>query len=96
MNLKNKIDEYNQNVKELKEKLAQAQKAGNNEDIRLFTDRLHDVAYARYAIKSVYVETICEQFDISLRDMLDRVESNLDISKISDEYNVFVIAEKKT
>jgi hypothetical protein len=95
MDLKTKIDEYNQTVTELKEKLAQAQESHDKDQINTYTDRLKNVAYARYAIKSLYVETICKQLDIDLDAVIKQVDSHLDISKISDEYDVFVIAKKK-
>lgn len=96
MNLKIKIAEYNQQVAELKEKLAQAKDAGQADLVRIFTERLHDVASARYAIKSLYIETISTTFDISLEQMIMRVDSHIDISKIADEYDVYVVAKLKT
>lgn len=96
IDLKTKIDDYNKDVDFLREKLAQAESVNNGNDVSIFNARLKDVAYARYAIKSLYIETISKSFDIALEDLISQVGSHIDISKISDEYEVFVVAKKKT
>jgi hypothetical protein len=96
MNLIDKIDETHTRVRELKEKLHQAQLENNEKDIELFQDRVLTVAKERYLLKSLYVETICLTFGIELSDLMMTTGAELDLSKLRDEYQVVVQATIKT
>jgi len=96
MNLIDKIDETHARVRELKEKLHQAQLENNEKDIELFQDRVLTVAKERYLLKSLYVETICLTFGIELSDLMMTTGAELDLSKLRDEYQVVVQATIKT
>lgn len=96
IDLSTKIAEYDQNVADLRAQLNHAQESGKEDDVRIFTDRLHDVAYARYALKSLYIESICKEFNIDISTLIEQVGSHIDVSKLQSEYDVLVTAKLKT
>ena len=93
INLNEKINEYNESVKSLKEKLEKAQNEKNAEDSKVFESRLHQVASERWALKILFVDTISKTFNLPLEDIFELCGQYIDVSKLND-YSVFVTAEK--
>ena len=95
MNLIDKIDETHKRVLELKQRLQQAKQANNTKDIELFEKRVSDIARDRYALRSLYVETVCAFTGISLEDIIQQTGSHLDITQLRDQYSVTLLIETK-
>lgn len=92
MNLIDKIDQIQQAVADLKEKLKQAQDSNNTTDIQTFEDRIHAMANQRWALKEVYIEAISEAFDISIEELIAITGGSLDLTLLRDKYKITVTA----